>query len=303
MDSKALQEALAGNYMLVDFHVRSYGAKKTDIEAGDELIASKNAAGDSGKFVKKLLASADRELKKVHSSANGMRLYVYSRTAPWTSASEGNKRGPRLLPTKEAMDFLNDLNLRKVEHDANVMLLQSVWAQRVSEAIQNLAGLGRASDYPDASQIPSLFAVSVDIRPVPATADFRRLNIPAELVEALGARHEAVAAQEYANAMTDIRKRLIEQLERMSTQLGKQGAGEKTRLFDTLTTNLQAVVDLARDMNMGGNSQLADLADKIERQLLQHPIEVYKKNVTQAAVAADSARELALEASMESVWN
>lgn len=303
MDSKALQEALAGNYMLVDFHVRSYGAKKTDSEASEELIASKHAASDSGKFVKKLLASADKELKQVHSSANNMRLYVYAKTLPWPSSSEGNKRGPRLLPTKEAMGFLSELNRRKADHDANVLLLQSVWDTRVAEAITNLGGLADTSDYPTRDRIPDLFATTVDIRPVPAVVDFQRLNIPAELIDALSAREQELASEKYAAAMGDLQGRLIGALERMGTQLGKHGDGEKTRLFDTLTTNLQAVVDLARSMNMAGNAQLEDLANKIERRLLVHPIDVYKANITQAATVATEAKQLAVEAAMESIWS
>lgn len=303
MDSKTLHEALSGNYMLVDFHVRSYGATKTDRDAGQELIASKNAVSDSGKFLKKLLASADAELKKVQSSANNMRLYVYANTLPWASSAEGTRRGPRLLPTLKAMDFLSELNKRKVNHDANVMLLKGVWNQRVAEAIQNLGGLANSADYPSEDQVPSLFSVATDIRPVPAMADFSRLNVPAELIEALGQRSQQVAEQQYAVAMSDLQERLVKGLTRMSDQLGKHGAGEKTRLFETLNTNLTAVVELARSMNMTNNGKLSDLADRIEHQLLRHPIEVYKNNVTEAAAVAEAARTLAAEAAMEDMWN
>jgi hypothetical protein len=303
MDSKALHEALAGNYMLVDFHVRSYGATKTDRAAGDELIASKQAVSDSGKFLKKLLASADKELKAVQSSANNMRLYVYAKTLPWASSSEGTKRGPRLLPTLQAMDFLSELNKRKAAHDGNVMLLKAVWNQRVAEAIQNLGSLANPNDYPSEAEVPSLFSVATDIRPVPAMTDFSRLNVPAELVDALGQRNQQMAEQQYQVAMGDMQKRLVKELERMATQLGKHGAGEKTRLFETLTTNLQGVVDLARSMNMTNNTQLADLADRIEAKLLRHPIDVYKNNVTEAAAVATEAKALAVEAAMESVWS
>lgn len=303
MDSKALHEALAGNYMLVDFRVRAYGANKTDRGASEELIASKSATSDSGKFMKKLFASADAELKKVQSSANNMRLYVYAKTLPWASSSEGVRRGPRLLPTLQAMDFLQELNGRKVAHDKYVVDLQTVWDQRVAEAIQNLGGLANPSDYPAKDQVPSLFSINVDLRPVPSMADFSRLNVPAELVDALGARSKIMAEQQYAVAMGDLKDRMVKALERVRDQLGKHGAGEKTRLFETLGTNLRSVVDLARTMNMTNNPQLEHLAAQIEFKLLQHPIDAYKENLGAATEAAEAAKALAMDAMSEDLWN
>lgn len=303
MDAQALSDALAGNYMLVDLQLRSWSGKKTDRPAGDELIESKQAAKDSGTFVKNLLASAGQELKQVHKEGSALRGFVYARTLPWTASSDGARRGERLLASSEAFNFLRDLNERKKAYDAAVLLLRDVWDARVTEALANLKGLGNANDYPSTSEIPGLFSVTVDIKPVPAISDFSRLNVPSELAEALGNRHMAMAEQQVQNAMADLRERLIKELERMNVQLGKHGAGEKTRLFESLTTNLQGIVDLARHMNVSGNEKLKDLADRIEDKLLRHPVEAYKSDLAKSAAVADEARVLATEAAMEELWN
>lgn len=302
MDAQALSNALAGNYLLVDLQLRSWSGKKTDRGASDELIASKQATGDSGAFVKNLLASAGQELKVVHRHGAALRSFVYASTLPWTSASDGARRGERLLSTGKSMNFLRDLNNLKREYDASVMQLVAAWPHRVAEAMHNLGSLANLGDYPQAADLPAMFSVTVNIKPVPAVGDFTRLNVPAELAQALGDRHMLMAEQQVQNAMADLRERLVGELERMNTQLGKHGAGEKTRLFDSLVTNLQGVVDLARNMNVTGNPKLAELADRIEAKLLQHPVEVYKNDVGKSAVVATEAQQLAVEAAMEELW-
>lgn len=303
MDAQALSDALAGNFMLVDLQLRSWSGKKTDRTASDELIVSKQATADSGAFVKNLLASAGQELKLVHKLGSSLRAFVYARTLPWTATSDGARRGERLLATSEAMKFLSDLNSIKREYDASVVQLAGVWDQRVKEALRNLGALANEADYPSAGELPSMFSVTVDIKPVPAVGDYSRLNVPAELAQALGDRHIAMAEQQVANAMADLRERLVEELERMNTQLGKHGAGEKTRLYESLITNLQGVVDLARTMNVKGSTRLNDLADKIEAKLLRYPVDVYKNDVTRAAAAATEAQQLASEAMEEAIWS
>jgi len=304
VDAQALNDALAGNYMLVDFRNRSWSGKRTDRAAGDELIATKNAVNDSGAFVKNLMASAGQELKLVHKLGATMRGFVYAKTLPWTATSDGAQRGERLLATMEAMNFLRDLNTHKAAYDAAVMHLSSVFDQRVAEAMHNLAGLSNPSrdDYPTAAEIPALFSVTVDIKPVPSVTDFKRLNVPAPLAEALSNRNMEMAEQRVENARADMRERLIKELQRMNTQLTKQGAGEDTRLHDSLRTNLQGIVDLARNMNFTGNPKLAELADRIEAKLLQHPIDAYKKDMAMATATAAEAQILATDAAMEDMW-
>lgn len=301
--NEELANALASNFMLVDFQLRSWSGNRTDRTASKELIASKNAVRDSGAFHKKLLASADLELKAVHAEGNGMRLYVYDQTLPWSSASDGVKRGDRVLATTKALAFLGELNNRKKGHDNAVLKLASVWDQRVAEAMQNLGGLALSSDYPGAGEIAGLFSVSVDLKPIPAVSDFSRLNVPAELAAALQQRYANSASVQVANAMDDLRGRFIDELQRIAGQMDKVAAGEKTRLYDTLITNTQTLVDMAKHMNLTGNPRLDELVAKIEAKIICRPVEFYKGNAPLATVLASDAKELALEAQLEEIWN
>ena len=302
-DATSLNDALAANYLLVDLRARSWAGKRTDRTASNEVLASKHATSDGGAFVKNLLAGAKQELDEVHALTNAVRSFVYARTLAWSSSSDdGARRGERLLSSSEAMGFLVELNTLKKERDRAVLALQSVWAQRVAEAMRNLGGLANADDYPDASALPGMFSITVDIRPVPAVADFQRLNVPAELASALGQRAMDQAQVQVANALKEMQERFIEELTRVGTQMAKHGAGEKTRLYSTLITNLQGLVSMARNMNLNQNPKLAELADKIEAKLLQFPVEVYRADPERAKAVAAEAQALVAEANMEEVW-
>jgi hypothetical protein len=302
MSNQDLSEALSSNYMLVSLSIRTWSGKRTDKDATSEVISNKNAAKDSGSFVKKLLASADEELRDVLAESNAMRSFLYANTLPWSLSTEGAKRGERLVPTANAMTFLRDVAEIKKRYDAAVLNLQSVWDARVTQAITNLGGLANPSDYPPAHDLPALFSVQVDIRPVSAVNDFTRLSVPAALQTALASRMASQMETQMKNAMEDLRERLLEELNRIATQLGKVGAGEKTKLYETLITNTQNLVALARNMNLSGSQKLIELADKIEAKLLSHPIEVYKQDVTRAATAAQEAKALIDEATADGVF-
>jgi hypothetical protein len=302
-DTTLLNDALAANYMLVDLDIRSWSGRVTDRTVSSEVIASKGATKDSGKFVKYLFASADAELTAVQRAAEQIRQYVRQNSVPWCGRGDGGtNHGPRLIGAVTAIDFLSGLNAVKQPYDQAVQALVGVWDARVQQALTNLGGLATIDDYPSASSVAAMFGVRVDLQPVPAQSDFTRLNIPTPLIEALGQRHARTLESQMGNAMADIKERLLNCVGRMSTQMGKAGTGEKTRLYDSLNTNLQGMVDLLRTMNATGKPELAQLCDRIERELLTVPIAAIRTSPAKAAEVAQSAASIAADAAMEAVW-
>lgn len=301
-DVQQLNDALAANYILVSMSLRSWSGKRKDTLASSELITSKAAAPDSGAFVKNLLASANTELKKVHQMGNALRQFVYAKTLPWFAGAEGIQRGERLLASTASMDFLRDLKGIKVEYDQAVAELVVAWPTRVAQAMTNLGQLANLSDYPDAADLPEMFSMTVDLRPVPSVHDFNRLNVPSQLATALGNRHMDQAKIQVENAMKELRDRIVVELDRISTQLGKHARGEKTRLYDSLVTNMQSIVGLARSMNVMQNPKLEELTQKIENQLLSNKVDQFRSSVSLSETVAKQASELAVEAAMEELW-
>lgn len=301
-DADQLNDALAANYLLVEVEVRSWSGTCTDRTASDELLAQKGASKDGGKFRKNLLASAGKELKEVHQAGNSLRHYVYNNTLPWSSAQAGAQRGSRLLAASLSMNFLSELKQLQKEHETAVAILASVWLLRVGEAMRALGTLADANDYPSASELSDLFSISVEFQPIPTVGDFSRVNVPAAIAGALAEQHTIKAQTQIDNAMANLRERICDELQRIHTMLGKHARGDKTRLYDSLVTNMQGLVQLARSMNVGNNPKLDELADKIESSLLKVPVDAYKEDPQRAGEASDSARALLNEAALEDVW-
>jgi hypothetical protein len=303
-DTTLLNDALAANYMLVDLDIRSWSGRVTDRTVSSEVIASKGAARDSGKFVKYLFASADAELTAVQKAAEQVRQYARTNSVPWCGRGDGaTNHGPRLIAAVNGISFLAGLNEVKKPHDEAVQTLVSVWDARVQQAIANLGGLASIDDYPRADQVAAMFGVRVDLLPVPAQSDFTRLNVPTALIEALGQRHAKALEGQMGNAMADLKERLLTCVGRMSTQMTKKAEGsERTRLYDSLNTNLQTMVGLVRSMNATGKPELTALCDRIERELLAVPIAAVRTSPAKAAEVAQAAQAIATDAAIAAVW-
>jgi hypothetical protein len=294
-DATDLNDALASNFMVVDLTLKSWTGNMTDREASSEVITQKGATKDSGKFVKYLFASADGELQAVHTSARVIRDYVKQETSPWQGSY-------RLLAAVKAITFLSKLSGFKQDYDSTVVALAGVWDARVQQAIANLGGLADAADYPSSAEVAAMFGMTIDLLPVPSEQDFSRINLPSAVITALGERHATMLEKQMQDVHTNLKENLLKEIQRMAKQLGKAGAGEKTRLYDSLVGNLQAQVAMLRTMNASGSPELNALADKIEQQLLATPVEAFRNSPAKAAEVAALAQNLAVEAAMESVW-
>jgi hypothetical protein len=302
-DPRALNDALASSYMLVDLQLKSWGSKKTDRAVSQETTDAKGATRGAGRFVKNLLAGADAEFLEVVHYQNQIRALVYSRTLPFSANTDGAKRGERLVSATKTFELMKEVNAIKHEHDKAVAALQAVWDIRVGEARINLGSMASdITDYPLSAELPDKFAISFDLRPVPAMSDFTRVSLPSELSEALGNRIAEQNAIQASVALADLKERMLSELQRMAKQLTKTGAGEKTRLYDSLVTNMQDLVSLARTMNVHSNGGLTKLADDIEMQLLRNPVETYRNHPEKATEVAAAAANLAVDAALDAIW-
>jgi hypothetical protein len=292
MENTELNDALASNYLLVDISFRAWGGERINQNVSDEVVSAKHASRDAGKFRMKLLASADTELKNVHAQIVALRSHVNARTLSWSMNNEGAKRGSRLIATMDAMPFLADTAHKKRAYDAAVLDLQAVWPERVKQACINLGDMADPSIYPDASDVPNLFNVVIELRPMPAVSDFARLSVPAPLAEALGQRLADQTKLQVTNAMTDLRDRLAKEIGRIATQLGKVSVGEKTKLYESMLTNTQDLCTLAKSMNLTGSTRFNEIIDKVEADLLRYPIETLREDVGAAKLVAMSAEQV-----------
>ena len=302
-EDQNLGDMLAGNFLLASLNVRIWSGKKTDKNATQELLADKGAIANAASVVKVLLAGNDAKLKETAAAFTRIRTFFYENTSPWTTSSIGAMKGDRLVSTVTSITFLGDFARLKKEAEKVLLEFLNEYDKAVANAAVSLGALYDASQYPTKQQVAGLFSASMDLRPIPETADFDRLqNVPAELATGLKDLYERNVEKQMDNALSDVQKRLLSELERMDTQLSKVAKGEKTRLFKSMTGNLKHLVGMARSINFTQNTEIEAIAKTIEDHLLAHEVDDYKDNASLARANANIAKGIIERASEKGTW-
>jgi hypothetical protein len=253
----------------------------------------KHATSDASKVIKNLFAGSDAELKAVKSAYAQVRTFVYDNTLPYTSTRNGARRGPRLLASTNSLPFMKEYNVLQQEALSKLDELKQTYPQRVQQAVSNLGGMGNASEYPDVSELDSMFEMSIDFDPVPAQASFANMSLPPQMADFFIKRMEKRQSIAVENALTDIKGRILEELTRITKQLSRHADGEKVRLYKSLVGNIKRLNGMLRSTNLSGNTELEELCDAIDDKLCKHDIETLKASPGKAQEVADDAKALA----------
>ena len=298
-----LSDVLSSNYLLATLNVRIWSGKKTDRNASQELQSDKGTVANAAAVVVKLLAGNDAKLKETQAAFTRIRSYFYDHSSPWTANDVGALKGDRLIGTATSIDFLSEFGRLKNEAEKTLNEFLAEYDGLVARASASLASLYDVSMYPDRSEIGNLFSASMYLRPVPATTDFDRLSIPAALADGLKGLYEKQSEAQVNGALSDLQQRLLKELNRMALQLGKVAAGEKTRLFKSLTGNLEHLVGLAKSLNFTANPEMDALLVEIENNLLVHEVELYKDNIGLSRRTADKAEAIINKVNTKDLWS
>ena len=291
--NKLIGDGFKGNFMLVTLRMRLWSGRKADKQASSEATRAAGAVDGSARVIKDLFAGADSELKDVKAAFNAARSYVYQSTTPWASNTDGPMRGPRLLLTQNSLEFMKHYNMLAQEANRSITSLENVYAARVATALNNLAGLGHASEYPDVSEIRGLFDLQLDFDTVPDTTDFTTSNLPPQVAQFLVNKMEQRQNAAVNNAVADIRQRILSELARITEQMGKVAGGVKTRLHASLITNVESLLNLMQSMNVAEDPDVNALIDEMRDKLCSHDIEDIKNSVSLPAQLHTDAQDLA----------
>ena len=287
----SLGALLAGSFLLVKLTVRLWSGKKTDLEASRELNASKGADADASRVIKALLAGNNAKLKDCTSAYTRLRTFFYDQTSPWTTSSAGAKKGDRLVATAASIEFLTEFACREKEAVKARLAFVNDYDNAVKNAVGSQGALYDASHYPTKEAVAELFGSSLSMNPLPDGIDFDRIaGVPAEFVVGLKNAYESNQENQLSVALQDVQFRILEELERTQKQLSKVVAGEDTRLFKTMVTNLQHLVGMARSLNVAADNEITEIADTIEEHLLSLEVSSYKENVPLARANSNIAK-------------
>lgn len=292
-----LTEAVRATAILADITVAVWSGESTDRTLSDKIKEDAGAIGNTGKYVKNLLAGCDDGLKSVKSTYQGARNLHYKLTLPWASSSitSDKNMGPRLLPNMLFDNYLTQMGkLRREAHKKLDEFLHN-YPDLVVRAQANLAGLAKAEDYPSVEDVRKRFKLSFDFTPIPASNAFQ--GLPDAMLEKLGAqlrRRQEAAVAVAQGAMWDRAKEAVGHLVERLDEPDKEF---KVNSVDAVRN----LITLLPGFNCAGDPRVTTVVEDIDRMLSGVSAEQLRKNlgvrsdvVKQAQAIADKMKSWGL---------
>ena len=259
--------SISASAVLVELNISVWPAAKIDREITSQVNASASAHKDASQTKKNLFAGTSLRAD-IEKFAARVRLYNNQHTLPWAD------KGERMLPTKLFMDYKQTMN--GYERTFNMLCdnFFDEYETLVQEAKVNLAGMYKAEDYPDLTNVKTKFSFRRSVKPLPEAGDFR-LDIPAHDLEEMRAAYEGQYSDKLAEAMRAPWERLHKVLLGMSEKLEDIGDGKK-RFHDSLITNPLELCELLTKLNVTNDPKLEDARRQVELAMLGADIEEVK---------------------------
>jgi hypothetical protein len=268
-----LTEAVRATALLADLTVSLWSGERTDRTLSDKIKDDAGAIGNTGRYLKNLLAGCDNQLKAVRGAYAGARHVHYKLTLPWVNNPSADRQtGPRLLPNLLFERYLTEMS--KLKRDANHQLDQFVdaYPDLIVRAQANLAGLAKPEDYPTQEQVRALFKLSFDFTPIPAATAFT--GLPDGMIERLGAqlrkRQEAAVAASQATMWERVRTSVGHLVERLT---------DPEKIFKSVTIDgVKELIVLLPGFNCAGDDRVTTVVEDIKRMLHDVSAEQLRKN-------------------------
>lgn len=247
--------------MLVEFNVSQWTARKLDKSATDEVIHNKNAKDKGAARVNKHLLAGRNELEKITKQVGAVRTYFYSATLPWSDA------GIRLLPSAKFMEFNTRMAQFETEFQQLVEDFITTYPTLITAQAMALGDMFNRNEYPSADELKHKFSFRVNFMPVPAAGDFR-VDVGNDAQAELQAKLSKLADERIEHAMSDIKARLKDHLDRMADRLTVDIVDnkEKPRVFhNTLIDSARELCDMCRDLNITNDHNLEQTRSALAR--------------------------------------
>ena len=255
---------LSQKAVLASLSISQWSARKLDKKATEEIHARNHAEPHAGRYNKLLIAREG--LQNVQHAAGEARTFHYAMTQPWMDD------GARLLPSALFIDYANRIRDLKAEFHHAADEFASEFPAYVEDSKVRLGRLFSVADYPDPTDIRSLFAFDSKILPCPDADDFR-IDIAEEHAADIRADVEARLKQALDDAMRNSVTRVVETVGHMATRLRAyrpaERRGDRTEgaFRNSLVDNVRELARLLPAFNLTGDPVLAGISDRINAEL------------------------------------
>lgn len=234
--------------------------------------------GDRGRYLKQLFSDDFMEPMRTHTSST--KKYYYTRTLPWED------KGYRLVGTSVVEEVITYLNQSIDRYRNIVRIAVDGYDYHVQNQQSWLTSAWNIGDYPSAEEFARRYGGSLRVMPLAGSDDIR-LNLSGDTLSMVRQGVEADTKERFANAMTDCWNRIYKAVTRVVDRL----SAEKPRIYDSLTGDIQELVDTLPSLNILNDTGLESMRKELENRLLVD-VEVLRADEGEREEVAARAREL-----------
>ena len=253
---QASAPSIGSSAMLGELKISCWTGRKKDKSASASVTSQNYADNGTASVNKKLLGNCD-ELTAIQKFVASARNIHYSMTMPWSDL------GMRLLPTAQYFKYHQQMTELQNEFENMVDTFCNNYTWEVSRAQARIGSLFRADDYPTEASIRDKFAFSISYIPLPEAGDFR-VDVGNEQRDVLESHYNEYYRKQLDSAMGDVWQRTYKALSNMSDRLDYGGDDKKKVFRDSLVDNVLDMVELLNVCNVAGDSQMSEMARKLD---------------------------------------
>jgi hypothetical protein len=293
MSHPTIAAPLSRTTTLVAVTISQWTARKLDKDITDDTNKRLGASADAGRYNKLLIES--KRLEKLNALVSAARDLHYSMTKPWID------KGPRILPNALFAKFSEKFRELKREFNIEADAFARAYPDYVAERRIKLNGAFKEKDYPSSSEIRDKFQLDMKVLPFPEATDFRA-DLDADVVADIKRELEESTVSVTEDAMKHTYRQIAETVGHMAEKLKeygvKKGASNRGSWFaDTLVENVRELAELLPAFNLTGDVKLAEITERISRDLCTEEPEELRDNPKVRADVAKSADAIVAEVS------
>ena len=264
---------LASRAVLKGVRISQWDGRKIDKRATAEIILSKDAVADAGRFNKTLVPKGT--LASVQAAANRIRSIHSRYTLPWSD------NGLDILPAASIQAYDSDMREARMQFEEAIEKLIAIYPVLMAGEPERLGRLFDPTDYPTVEDIRSRFAFRIRTLQIPSTSDFR-IDVSDAQARMLREEIERGARETLESAMQAAWQRVFDVVSPMVAKLReyKPAAfkGDKAEgIFrDSLVQNVRDLVAVLPAFNLTSDPQLDRVCASMERELCRHDAEALR---------------------------
>lgn len=257
-----MTEAVRATAILVDLSISMWSGELTDRAVGAKVKEDAGAVGNTGRYLKNLLAGCDTKLKAVRAAYALARAAHYNLTLPWVSDPTAQRAiGPRLLPNALFERYLTQMGeLQRAAHAARDEFLHD-YPALVQQAQANLGDMANPDEYPTVATIHGAFKLKFDFQPIPATNAFRGLS------EGMITKLAAAMERRQLQAVTAAQDAMWERVREGVTHLVGRLEDPDTRFKEASVEAVRELITLLPGFNCTDDPRITEVTQNITEML------------------------------------